>query len=367
MCLCKTDADVSYVYISKRNTVELVFDVDTTRMASGGVNNDFHVKYEFVNRNCSRFLNKNANSASKGKIIHLTSSAYGTQSSTTSGGGGVDTLAPKENNLEVVYNRSRKDDAEFISQLQIMNRNFHCEFHIRAPSNSFVHLEFYELRLSPTNCDTNNIKLYSSFTELSTESNSVSTPNVKPTYLFTICGNNSSLVSFSPDPEFYVPNSVGIKHVVDIAANAWYPCHPDKANPICLMTNKLKNRVNASSFDYSIMEGGASFYNDIVLNIDANDLTHFHFDIKYKFFKVEVVADDLSSGSNKGDTNIFPSQLTSFLSIYDKKEGDCVFKCNSSERNDQNVSFIYCLLDESLLCDGEIDCLIDFSDEVDCK
>lgn len=65
MCLCRVQRGQSLVYISKFDAIEIEYKIKLTDRDPTN-KNDFTIKYEFIDRNCSQLMKKNIKSNQKG-------------------------------------------------------------------------------------------------------------------------------------------------------------------------------------------------------------------------------------------------------------------------------------------------------------
>lgn len=142
------------------------------------------------------------------------------------------------------------------------------------------------------------------------------------------------------------------------------------------------------------------FYNSLVIEVVSNRVLHVGFDIKYNFFKIEYdISLSPSSASSSSSSSI--SNLTTISKqklVFSKR--NCDFKCFTGANEQQQpfaastvtsaqsalfndsssqtttltmssprraaTSMRVCI-DESLVCDGEIHCMFNNFDEMNCK
>ena len=165
--------------------------------------------------------------------------------------------------------------------------------------------------------------------------------------------------------------------------NASLSCYNSR-NKVCFMTNDVVNSQNpfhvyhqASDNNKKKMLVDAEFYNDVVIEITAENMNELVFDIKYHFYFIDLndqepknkmlvnglLGSESTEASKKSTLkSIFdPADL---LSLGDSVKSDCVFKCPQAV-NGNNRSLKICL-DETLVCDGEVNCIYNDYDEINC-
>lgn len=236
------------------------------------------------------------------------------------------------------------------------NLNFHCKFLLEAPKNHFIYTEFTDFSIGK-NCPHNYIKLYSNYTiDRLFESN-----NFEGTLPFiSLCNIEKNLpdsknkFTFKPDK-----NMITAFFTKEIYVNPTLSCYKSN-NRVCFMTNELTNNLNP----FSTHELQSShFYNDLVIEILANNLHDFYFEMKYHFFSINLENKKKISTSLKNGNTSQVRDLSSNSKAF--KSHFSLFKCPSALNNVNESIEIF--LDENMECDNEIDCIYNGFDEFNCK
>lgn len=189
----------------------------------------------------------------------------------------------------------------------------------------------------------------------------------------------------------------------DSIANSSFTCL-DPRSKICFLTSEINNELNlykrvqleqaSSSLPSSqprksvYSHNSQYFYNTLVLDIVSSRLDEFDFEIKYNFFSIDMsmstpdssIQSSLSSVKFSTDLGLNSSKSNEKLLSSSKR--NCDFKCvrplqlvhqKSPEspiyvasNNSMLLTMTVCL-DESLVCDGEIHCIFNNVDEINCK
>jgi hypothetical protein len=143
MCICGLN-EPDQVYVSKYDTIEIEYEAKLNKKEIK--NYDFQIKYDFVDRGCHKLIVPNSKSKNnKGLIVN--SRQHGLQNEL------IDMKANES--LEL-------NDFQLAS---LRNLNFHCKFHLKAPQNKYVYVEFTEFLFRNRKCNQNNIKLFSIFSK----------------------------------------------------------------------------------------------------------------------------------------------------------------------------------------------------------
>jgi hypothetical protein len=452
-------------------------DSEVARDQKLKLNKNFLIKYEILSRNCQRFQFTNLKSSYKGKLSYVASSngggiqdelvLYLNQSSlsqlklTETERRTLDT----NEEVEVYY-----DELETLKEQMRSNVNFYCRFFLRAPKNNFIHLEFSQLSLGRPlfnevnrafgsassyprgdSCDDSNIRLYSNFTRYSIGSMErffnakltpfmrlCSTKNTEGTTarstIRPLTAASGTTDSFANEP--VERNTVMAEFYEESIINSSFACINTK-NKICFLTSDIKHELNpaaaaaSKSKDHdrsgaagNRQSGGSkttngpvtdnlNFYNNLVVELLANNLNKFFFEIKYFYYKIDYfdsitrlranemasdAASTLSTGSDPSkldwkkifttieisnkDTQRDYAQglavpedvaavgLSSSSAASSEDKAFCDFKCYNNggdADNSDGVQFRSVCLDESLVCDGEVHCIFSDLDERNCK
>lgn len=147
-------------------------------------------------------------------------------------------------------------------------------------------------------------------------------------------------------------------------ANSSFTC-VDPQSKICFLTSELNHDLNLfkKKHSWNIVgdDGGEYFYNNLVVEVVSNRVYELEFEIKYNFFKVELAVSRLNSSTNHSTSE----------KLFSSKR-NCDFKCfkpssavGSNNRN-RSVPLRICL-DQSLVCDGEVHCIFNNLDEINCE
>ena len=383
LCLCKTRKNMNYVYISKNNAVEIDYQVKLNKNTYK-TKNDFLIKYEFLSRNCNKFLYKNLKSNNKGKLIYYHSN-FGIQDELaelkdrkllkSTSNIDFNLFAPihSANNKHMRVGNVNVDEIsvqenDLLKQILTNNLNFHCKFNIKAPSNSYVHIEISELTLQ-NECDKNHIKLYSNFSGINTAKienerpfirlcdSSHITPNTLK-YSTSTFRTKLKNIDYDENKSSLKRNMIVAEFFDEKISNSSFICANN--NKICFNTNELDN-INTNLIDANENSDIYKhvFHNNLLIEIMSNDLRKFMFEIKYNFYQVKLLKADLSYKEKISEINSWTQ--------YKHNDLGCQFKChNENDLLDKNITNFYCL-DQSLVCDGEVDCISNNKDEINCK
>lgn len=184
----------------------------------------------------------------------------------------------------------------------------------------------------------------------------------------------------------------------DSIANSSFTCL-DPRSKICFLTSDITDELNLykrvqleqqqaplSSRKSAHSHISQYFYNTLVVDVVSSRLEEFDFEIKYNFFSIDmsvntpIEATPLSSAkfdsSNSSKSNemllssskrncdfkcVRPLQLVHQQSLDSPKRA--IYEANN---NSMLLTMTVCL-DESLVCDGEIHCIFNNFDEINCK
>jgi hypothetical protein len=371
MCLCKQNKFHNYVYLSKYDVVEVEYTVKLNKSVDlRHLHAQFRIKYEFVDRKCEKYSFQNVKPAHKGRFIYMPNlGAYGIQRELYEfkDQRKFDEVNRNETNEAIPENiyaneeNFERMDYEAFRKLLSNNLNFYCKFMLIAPLNHFIHIEFSELYI-PQKCHENSIKFYSNYTEHTMKSRSWTHHDkldhqAQP--LLRLCALSSSDYSKQayaagikfPHDAIHSGSMVIAEFYDESIINSSYSCF-NSMSKICFMTNELEselnpfvqmNRVERQWNQSKKLVHQGNFFNNLILEILSNDLNNLHFEIKYHFFAIDYAT------SNKA-------------SSWQHKKNECTFKCYDAN---QNASKRVCL-DESLVCDGEIQCIYNDLDERNC-
>ncbi len=136
-------------------------------------------------------------------------------------------------------------------------------------------------------------------------------------------------------------------------------------NKLCFMSNEIDNELNPYTLiNFSNISIKKNFYNEIIIDVVATELKIFNFEIKYHFFEIDfdkTVLVNLVSNTEIGIT----SATSHFNFRHIVSSDNCQFRCPLAKIN-VNVSVQICL-DETLVCDNDAECILNDSDEINCK
>jgi hypothetical protein len=431
LCICKLMSSTSgvkkhsQVYISRHNALEIEYLVRLDKfnepLADLKSKYSFHLKYEYINRSCDKFILKGEKKSSshKGRLVHSMNDLQGIQTHLVDHLEQLDTILNETltnaslswqpadfhsslNSLELTKITNEYESMKLLLQ---SNLNFHCIFHIKSPKNHFVHIEFNDL-IMPKECDRNSLRIYSNFSKFSQNANDLARTHE---LLLRLCSSNeiekkesslskrfwnesSNNVKYRQRSEnvgslkeksknaLLKKNAIIVEFTDESIANLTLRCSNSKYK-LCLMSNELNNEYNPlRKSSKSIMRKLFDFSNEITIEILAYEMREVYFDIKYFFYKLEYENLEIEVNSKKR-TNEDKNNLTqhnsnstetkllihsSMLGIQHKrKTSTCEFKCNSI-LNDFNETIKVCL-DRSLLCDYQIQCIYSDEDEKNCN
>ncbi len=135
-------------------------------------------------------------------------------------------------------------------------------------------------------------------------------------------------------------------------------------NKLCFMSNEIDNELNPfTSLNFSSILAKKNFHNEIIIDVMATELENFNFEIKYHFFEIDF---DKTVFMNSKTKEI---EITSAASHFNFRRivnsDNCQFRCPLAKIN-SNISVQICL-DETLVCDNEVECILSDSDEINCK
>ena len=326
------------------------------------------------------------------------------------------------------------------------NVNFYCKFFLKAPKNSFIHLEFAQLSLGQpletaasksnggeedyTPCDENNIKLYSNFTRFglntlesyfhtkpspllrlcSTKMKNLTPPPQSPSPPSRLANNKrNSAAAYPPPPSQLDKSLVVAEFYEESIVNSSFSCY-DAKNRICFLTSDIRSELNPSrpSLAAAALNLNAQledFHNQMAIELLANNLNKLYFEIKYYFYRIDQppevsvkseavaagVTDWSTSSSAKKmywkslvknriglDRNSIGNEMSRNSNAVEaeneQQQQHCDFKCftgvlvNAELANSSIASQVKRIcLDESLVCDGEVDCIFNGLDEFNCE
>ena len=237
------------------------------------------------------------------------------------------------------------------------NLNFHCKFHLEAPKNHFIYTEFIDFSIGK-NCPHNYIKLYSNFSiDRPFDENipKASLPFISLCNIEKKLSDSKNKFSIHPDK-----NMITAFFTKEIYVNPTLSCY-NSNNKVCFMTNELTNDLNPFS---NQQNHPGHFYNELVIEILADNLQDFYYDIKYHFFSINLKShNEISIPFNKNGNNSQARDLSSNSNAF--KSDFILFKCSSALNNLNKTIEIF--LDENMVCDSEIDCIYNDFDEFNCK
>ncbi len=337
MCVCSLNS-INNVYISKSNIIDIEYDIGLTSLGSRLENVDFEIDYEFVERNCEDLVLSKQSDSLKGAIAYKPDTKTGIQTELI-------------NVFDEVSIKTSSEYKQYVDMLR-SNRNFHCRFRLEAPRNHFVYVEFVDFKIAK-NCEQNSIKLYSKFSAVK-EFNKSDKPFIKFCNL-----DNVDLVD--------LPNRIGHDSGMitaffgtETTVSPTLSCYKSN-NKICFMTSEFENELNP----FSVGPSEVGFFNEVVIEIEANSLDELFYQIRYHYFmidfeRVDNLESDLSVASRKlGVKTRSDERFGQDATI------QCDFKCPKAVSN-SNRSVDICVSD-IMVCDGEIDCIFNDADELNCK
>jgi hypothetical protein len=380
LCLCKMNKYLKYVYISKYDAIEVEYEVRLDQSEDlMRLKNSFAIKYEFKNRNCDKFLS--SKSEFKGKLAY-THSMDGFQ------GELFDYLNDTiKSNYHGLYSNEEDKlikEREALRYILSHNLNFHCKFNIIAPKNNYIHIEFFDLHMA-NGCDHNHIKLYSNFSKANKSLEMDEYFMNRPVPFIRLCSSPVNLNKYDKAPDLKEQSMVVAEFFDESVAKSSFSCYNSK-NKICFMTSELYNDLNPySKIEIVHNEGdwpylnftsdAFEFHNNLVIEILANNLDKFNFEVKYHFYKFDfhvssTLNDNLRVINNKAqhrDNKSVPFRLNDAESekLKNSDKYNCDFRCNYDSVNG-SLSFKVCI-DESLVCDNEVDCIFSGYDELNCN
>ncbi len=358
ICLCKKeDSNDKMIYVSKYDSIEIEYEVKLNK--SEIQNYDFKIKYEFMDRMCNKLIVPNIKSKmNKGKIVYYSPHA-----------GGVQNYTPELNN--------NKSNLLLLFQSVVSeNLNFHCKFHLKAPKNKFIYIEFNNFQFPNRECNSNYIRLNSYYSK-----KNASLSNKYDIPMISLCRNNNNNNN-NIEANQSNRNMLTAHFTKESNINQALSCY-NLNNKVCFMTNELEDQMNPYTSLSDRLISKKEFFNELVVEIMANDIEKFNFEIKYHFFEIDFerivftnrvnnklssLSSTASSSSSSNDMNYFlgNSRLNDQFSFRRIIANDkCQFRCQLAKTN-SNFTFQMCL-DETLVCDNEIDCIFNESDEFNCK
>jgi hypothetical protein len=353
-----------------------------------------------LDRNCEKYHYVNLKSNFKGKLV------YNSKISTTSHNGVQREILSHLNHTETSH------DLEVLALNDLLrdNLNFYCNFFLRAPRNHFIHLEFNQLSLEHSKCEQNNIRLYSNFTQTSLNSLE-SYYSKRPNPFIRLCSAAQAHANHHLD---YASdkNMVVAEFYEESIANSSFSCQ-NAQNRICFLTSDLKHELNKPALTNK--NENDRFFNQLIIELQAKSYKKFYFEIRYFFYRLDSSSlSSLSTNSitytnseskwknflrkielttnsreknqyedEKAELDInfesdsYSNRQASFLDEHDNfsTEQKCQFKCFNShseegddgdELNKKLFNTSYVCLDESLVCDGDVQCIFNDADEANC-
>ena len=355
ICLCKKDS-LEMIYVSKYDSIEIEYEVKLNK--SEIKNYDFKIKYEFMDRMCNKLIVPNIKSKmNKGKIVYFSPQLGGVQ------------------NYSLNNNKS-----DLFQSVVSENLNFHCKFHLKAPKNKFIYIEFNNFQFPNRECNSNYIRLNSYYSK-----KNASLSNKYDIPMISLCRNNNNN---NIEANQSNRNMLTAHFTKESNINQALACY-NLNNKVCFMTNELEDEMNPYTSLSDRLISKKEFFNELVVEIMANDIEKFNFEIKYHFFEIDFEriiftnrvnnklssslsptssSSSSSSSSSLNDMNYFigNSRINDQFSFRRIITNDkCQFRCQLAKTN-SNFTFQMCL-DETLVCDNEIDCIFNESDEFNCK
>ena len=382
ICLCKLKLENQY-YVSKYEALEIEFFIKLNKSEDiSKIRNKFRIKYEFMNRKCNDLVIRSPKSTQKGQILYAP----------ITNGVQVE-ISNLIDNTTQVNGYLTEYETEILNLKLILeaNLNFFCKFHIKAPKNKFIYIEFSEFSIG-RKCTRNHIKLFSSYSKKNSEhsSNLDSFFKGRPLPFISLCASSDSntfnnlknkfkkSVSLDKRNELMKSSKISQNTVVahflrESNINPSLSCYSSKQK-VCFMTNELEDSSNpfyafsSRKKEHESSKINREFQNELVVEILAFNLKKFYFDLRYHYYQVDFETltiennPSLNSDQNKILFNVAQRQI--YKNMNEKSE-NCDFRCGTS-LNETSSSVQICL-DETLICDNEIHCIFNESDEINCK
>lgn len=174
----------------------------------------------------------------------------------------------------------------------------------------------------------------------------------------------------------------------DSIANSSFAC-VDPRSKICFLTSEINDELNLfkrvgqqqqqqKSTRSRSARTSQYFYNSLVVEIVSSRVEELEFEIKYNFFKIDMsVVTSLSSSSSSSDSSNSTVSANS-EKLFSSSKRNCDFRCfkpeslsaespNGNNSKSSIRSPVRVCLDESLVCDGELHCMFNNLDEINCK
>lgn len=265
-------------------------------------------------------------------------------------------------NLQFYQSPETKTQQE-IDNLKLVlfdNLNFDCKFSIISPKNNFVQIEFTDLILHG-NCDHNSIKLYSNFSLVKEDLNLKHFYYNRPSPFIRLCASNQQKNENLILAEFFEES----------IANSSFGCFNSK-NKICFLTSEIPHKLN--SFKKKFQR--TNFYNNLVVEIKSDKLKQFHFEIRYNFFSINLPTYRNEIIERTYKEQIVQSSRHDSKHLIDHKKiyetmyvnSDCDFKCYTlDDVKNKSSNVIQMCIDNSLVCDEEVQCIYNGLDELNCN
>lgn len=162
----------------------------------------------------------------------------------------------------------------------------------------------------------------------------------------------------------------------DSIANSSFTC-VDPRSKICFLTSDINDELNlykkvvVSTQQQSHVAGHQQyFYNTLIVDIVSNRVEEVEFEIKYNFFTIDMSVVSPSSGERQQSNNKSSNEK---LVTSASSKRNCDFKCfkplelSNANNSKSMIKTMRVCLDDSLVCDGEIQCMLNNLDELNCK
>ena len=126
------------------------------------------------------------------------------------------------------------------------------------------------------------------------------------------------------------------------------------------MSNELEHSLNP--YGQVSRSKRASFYNELIVEILADNLEELYYEIKYHYFNVNFIGQEESHRPLRVLNEIDVKQRVKNISI---ESSQPMFSCQLSRgKNNQTIEV---RLDNKMMCDNEVDCIYNSEDELNCE
>jgi len=317
--------------------VDIEYDIRLDSLGEGLDNIDFEVDYEFVERGCEGLVVAKLGNELKGSIAYRPETSLGVQ-------------AELVNVFAEVSIKTSSEYKQYVDMLRA-NRNFHCRFRLQAPMNHFAYVELVDFSIGK-NCEQNAIRLFSNFSGERREDEVLVRKKAGP--FIRLCNlDNPDLVD--------LPNRIGSGSSMitaffskETTVSPTLSCYKSN-NKVCFMTNELENKMNP----FTAGSGGLSFFNEVIIEVEASNLDEMFYEVRYHYFTIAAEAVD------DGELVVTSKKQAVKTRSGQEMRTDCDFRCPEAVSN-SNRSVDVCVSGK-MVCDGEIDCIFNDADELNCK